>query len=454
VLNQLLTPGYFRVPLRSPALRLAVFALFLLPALLLTAETVRVTTAATLADSRSLNKVRWSLRIDPGNPRLYHRLGLLAYLAAVFPEPGQMISAEDSIGFLKKAVDLSPYQAPYWLDLAATCDALHRPDCANAAFERAVKLDPMRPQLRWLAANCYLREGLTDSALTHFRQVLALDDSYASDTFRICTRVLRGSQSSLESILPPDSSPGLKLSYINSLLAEGQADVACQLWTRTLSNDPRLSFALVQPFLDGLITLGRMRQAKAIWLDLEKLGVTPRDSAAGQKNQIYNGNFEQVPLNAGFDWRYVESAYLSLNFGDNQAYEGSRCLRLDFTVDRNEEYEPVYQMVPVLPAQSYFLKAYVRSEDVTSDSGPRVHIVDPACSSCLNVSTQGTVGTTAWHPVSVAFSTGPGTEAVKISVWRQRGRAYPASISGSFWLDSVSLEAQTAKEDSTPIPVR
>ncbi|MGH9454118.1 MAG: hypothetical protein ACRD2O_09145, partial [Terriglobia bacterium] len=38
------------------------------------------------------------------------------------------------------------------------------------------------------------------------------------------------------------------------------------------------------------------------------------------------------------------------------------------------------------------------------------------------------------------FSTGPQTNLVKISVWRQPSRAYPFEISGTFWLGSVSLK--------------
>jgi len=35
----------------------------------------------------------------------------------------------------------------------------------------------------------------------------------------------------------------------------------------------------------------------------------------------------------------------------------------------NNEYEPVYQIVPVHSSRTYSLKAYVRSQDITSTSG-------------------------------------------------------------------------------------
>src|SRR5207248_1809299 len=159
-------------------------------------------------------------------------------------------------------------------------------------------------------------------------------------------------------------------------------------------------------------------------------------------NRVFNGDFEQAPLNAGFDWRYSPTHYVFLDFGDDSAQHSSRCLRLEFTLSRNEEYEPVYQLVCVLPNQPYLLSAYVRSVGFTSDSGPRLRVVDPACASCLNVSEDGTVGTSPWHAVNLTFSTGPATRLVKVSIWRPLGRTYPMTITGSFWIDSVSLRAQ------------
>ena len=59
------------------------------------------------------------------------------------------------------------------------------------------------------------------------------------------------------------------------------------------------------------------------------------------------------PLNAGFDWRWSGMTYLAVDFSAPGAYHGAHCLRVDFTVNRNNEYEPVYQIVPVLPNQTY-----------------------------------------------------------------------------------------------------
>jgi tetratricopeptide (TPR) repeat protein len=438
---QAFKPGCISVSLRSWKLRSIASVIALAPILALTGETLRVATAASLGESHAITKVRWSLRLDPENPELYHRLALVSYHAALSLQSTESTRASEVIEALRKALELNPRQASYWSDLAMVCDGLNRQDCAGPAFTQALNLRPMNPHLHWLAANHCLRAGQIEAALGHFQQLLAMDPTYAQDTFHICIRALDNPLTVWERALPRDADVGLKLTYINVLAEEGHVKSAYEIWARTVNSSSRFLFASVRPFLEKLIAVGHIQEAKAVWLDLEKLGIVTVSEGEGQDNQIFNGDFERVPLDAGFDWRYVQAHYVSLDFADVSAHRGSRCLRLDFTVGRNEGYEPVYELTPVLSNQSYILTAYVRSEGITSDSGPRLRVVDPACESCLHAASEGTVGTTPWHQVKFTFSTASSTKLAKVSIWRPLGRTYPMIISGAFWLDSVSMKA-------------
>jgi hypothetical protein len=198
---------------------------------------------------------------------------------------------------------------------------------------------------------------------------------------------------------------------------------------------------LATPYIEHLLELGRVEEAQAAWQDLEKLGVIPKPAANEEGNFVYNGDFEQTPLTTGLDWRNRVGPYIALDFSDEAAYTGKRCLRIDFTVSRNEEYLPIYQLVPVSPNQAYLLTAYVRSQDITSDSGPRLQVLDTVHPRGPNVVSETTVGTTLWHQISLKFCTGPDTKLVQLSVLRARGRTFPTEITGSFWLDRVVLKA-------------
>ncbi|MEJ2009480.1 MAG: hypothetical protein P8Z30_15215, partial [Acidobacteriota bacterium] len=197
----------------------------------------------------------------------------------------------------------------------------------------------------------------------------------------------------------------------------------------------------VEPYLDRLLGAGDIPQAKKVWRVLERAGVIARPAVGGVRNLIYNGGFEHTPLNAGFGWRVPNTPYVETDFRDPSAHQGSRCLRVDYAAGQNPESEPVYELVPVEPRQCYRLRAYARSDNITSRSGPRLRVVDAECPACLSVSTGTTVGTTSWHLLTLNFTTGPRTRLIRLSVWRPRSRTFPMEISGSFWLDDVSLEA-------------
>ncbi len=399
-------------------------------------ETLRIGIASTLGQSTQLPALRRALALDPANPELYHRLGLAKFYSWEEPNPAEGLKD------LRRATELKPSEALYWSHLGAACEAMGDIVCADRSFEGALNLSPMTPRLHWLTANHYLRTDRPETAGRHFQRLLELSPDYAWPTFRLCLQAWGDPKVIWQKVLPDH--PHLKLTYVNFLSARGEADFAYRAWVQTVvqigAHASPFPLALAEPYLDRLLDLGRNREAFSVWQDLERLGTVEKPAAGDRDNPVFNGDFEQVPLNAGFDWRYQEARYLSLDFMDSTAYQGVRCLRLDFTVKRNEDYEPVYQIVPVVPGQAYLLTAYARSENITSDSGPRLRVVDPACPNCLNASTETTVGTTPWHLVSVKFSTGMQTQFVRLSVWRSRSRTFPTEISGSFWLDAVSLK--------------
>jgi hypothetical protein len=181
-----------------------------------------------------------------------------------------------------------------------------------------------------------------------------------------------------------------------------------------------------------------------VWRDLERLGVVAvADSRAG--GMVYNGGFERPPSGAGLDWRFNPQPFASLTIS-NLAHGGSHSFEVQFTGDQNREYEPIFEVVPVEPGRSYALSAFVRSQAITSDAGPRLRVQDLSCSaSCLDVATPDTLSTTLWHAVGVSFATQPETHFVRLSIWRPRSRGYPSGIGGAFWVDDVSITEQPAE---------
>ena len=394
---------------------------------------IRTALAARLSESPVLADLRRALALDPVNPSIYNHLGVISSFLPEQSTPGE------GLQYLRQAVRLSPDEALYWLNLASACEAAGDFSCADEAFGHALALSPMVPRVQWMAANYYLRTERPAEARGRFRRLLGMGPEYIRPALQTCFRSFPDPELLVREVLPEGKEPMLKLALINLLSAQGEVDSAYRVWTLAMRDASPPAFAAIRPFLDSLIQSGRFAPAWTVWQNLIQTGVVRRPPAENPANRVFNGDFEQAPLNGGFDWTFREEPFLEVDAQSPAAPEGGRCLRLDFTVSHNEDYEPVSQFVPVAPEQSYTLTAYVRSESLTSDSGPRLRVLEAACPRCLDVSTESVVGTKDWSPTSVTFTTGSETRFVRLSVWRPRGRTFPMDISGRFWLDKVVL---------------
>lgn len=406
-------------------------------AVLLGGAALKAAYVSILGESMDAGTLKRAIALDSSDPELHHRLGMV-----LFDSPLEADRVE-GLKQLHRAIELNPYAARYWSDLSWVCELAGDTACATNGVEQAVKLNPMTPQVRWVAANALLRSGQDEAAMAEFRHLLELDPAYGPATFHLCLGSLRDPQLILDKVVPQGKNPALKLAYLNILSRsemEGADDLAHSVWAKTVAEGTAFPLASATPYIEHLLQFGQVEQAQSAWRDLEKLGVIAGPGQNQDGNLVYNGDFEHMPLNTGFDWRNPPAPYLALDFADPAAHSAKSCLRIDFTVKRNEEYRPLYQLVPVAPNQAYILTAYVRSQDITSDSGPRLQVVDPIHSNGPNEMCETTVGTTSWHQISLHFCTAPNTKLVELSILRVRGRTYPTEITGSFWIDSIALK--------------
>ena len=431
--TEFLSPNVFEFSLQSRR-RARVFLLAAaVSGLWMAAKVVRISLADTLGESADKSRLYLALSLDPVNPRIHRQLGL------VYSFSLGDINTSEAVKEFRQAVDLSPQNAYYRSDLAAACEEVGDNACADQALDRALSLSPMTPRLHWITANHYLRTERTAQALAHFQRLLNLSPSYARQTFRLSLRVIPDPQVVYEKILSSGSNSKLRLAYVDFLSEQGDLGNAYQVWRKFVPKSSPFDFREAQPFLDHLLDTGQIPEAQSVWRDLIRLGAVKRPNDPDLTNLVFNGSFERRPLNAGFDWRLHAGPYVSVDFPEASSIHGAHCLRVDFTVRDNEEYEPVHQIVPVAPGQTYLLTAYVRSKDVTSDSGPRLRVLDPLHPESLYAVSEATLGTTSWHPLTTRFETGTQTHYIRLSIWRPRSRSFPNEISGAFWVDAISL---------------
>jgi len=424
----------FSVPLRSPWAIAAFASITLLCSAWLIIQAVRIAGSETFQSSMKLPSLSKAVVLWPANPEAHYHLGLLKYNSPDRQDLGE------SVRQARLATELGPLWVRYWGQLAWACESIGDSPCADHAVSRMQQLGPMDVEAISLAGNYYLVSGRPALALQQFQHLLSIDPDFGPDVFRICEAAGYPKEALEETFI--QSGPQVAMAYIAYLAGAGKLDSAHQVWSSLVrkagAGDFPLTLDLAAPYIDRLLQLGKGDELENVRLDLKRLKIIPTDSGAAD-NLVFNGGFEQQPSNDALDWRRPGGTYPSVDFAARKPHSGTRCLRVDFRVKANDTYLLTFQFLPLRPNSSYRLSAYVRSEDITSDSGPRLEVYDPVCRECLDAKSESTTATTPWHPVSVDFNTGPRTYLGRLEVVRPASRAVLGEITGTFWLDDVSL---------------
>lgn len=396
-------------------------------------ETARLALVETWTNSSQFRDLERAQAIEPSDPEIYYRMGTLNLL-------GAGTHPSDPVLLLRKATVLNSKLGRYWLALGRACFVARDQVCADQALEHAATLSPMTPSTQWEVATYDVFTGRFAESFGRLANLLDADPAREDDIFRFTWRAFDPDMT-WQHVISAGKDPRVKCDYLAFLSQNGRLDKAEKYWTQMVGS-AQPSFDDAKPYLQSLLQNRKYEEATGVWNDLLRRGTLSPASMNQPGNLVFNGSFEQAILNAGFDWNTSPAEFVSVNVTGTSSQSGKQSLLVDYTVPNNSDLESAYQLVPVSPNQKYVLSAYTRSEEITSDSGPRLRVQDAECPACLDVMTDMTLGTTAWHQLQVAFSTGPKTAFVRISVWRSRGRTYPMDISGRFWLDSVALTAQ------------
>jgi tetratricopeptide (TPR) repeat protein len=405
----------------------------------LSLEVTRVARVTFQVDTVSIPDIQKAIREDPGNADLIHRLGV------VYSANPADVNLDEAVKNLRQAVSINPRRWDYWADLGTSCDYAGDRACSDEAFGRALALNPMTPSMQWRMGNHYLLTDRQEQAFPYFRQLLDTDPEYREATFRLCLRATRDPQAIYTGVIPQGKDASGRFAFLMFLTSIADYENAMRIWGQMISGPDRSpNLLMIKPFLDFLLDHNQIQYAGTVWNDLQHAGVIPPGPDSPAANLLYDGSFEGPALNTGFDWRTSTSPDLVFDFADPSAHTGAKCLRVEFAVGRNADYDVINQIVRIKPNTQYQLTAYVQSENLTSDSGPRLRVTEIGCGNCEDRTSDPTVGTTKWHPVDVTFTTQPQTQAVRISFWRPEDRISRRDITGTVWLDDLTLRTVEA----------
>jgi hypothetical protein len=217
-----------------------------------------------------------------------------------------------------------------------------------------------------------------------------------------------------------------------------QTDVALSVWRRLITLGTPVPLAQTFPFFDELIQDDRSMDAKQVWIEALTAAGLPHDEPINH-SLMWNGEFLRGFENGGLGWRWNSPWDVTIDFDSAPLSRDGRAVRLDFGGGRNLELSEPAQYVPVEPGRLYHFHAYMRTEEITTESGMRFSIVDPNHDGAVNVLSDNFTGTHPWTAAEMDVTTGPTTHFLLVHLLRVGSRLFDNKLRGRVWIADVSL---------------
>ncbi|MCL6544589.1 MAG: hypothetical protein K6T61_05140 [Bryobacteraceae bacterium] len=251
---------------------------------LATIWTIRLAYADRLFSIGTLEAVEKARRLAPGKAEFFVRKA-----------EGEASSP------ITRAVELNPYYARGWIELALEAELAGQPAQAERLLLEAFRRD--RSYLpRWTLANFYFRAGSREQFWLWARRAAEMAPYDQSALFELCWRMSGDAAEILAKAIPGD--PAILSQYLNYLLRTQRLEAArsaAEALAR-LAGPPQRAAVLLA--CDRLLAAGRVREAADLWNLLASRSLVPYPPlSAEQGSLVTNGDFGQALVQGGFDWR-------------------------------------------------------------------------------------------------------------------------------------------------------
>ncbi len=431
-----------RIQLSNPAQRW----LFLAPILLLAGALAFQGGKNGLADlwAKSSQADDWqrAARLEPENAEYWYRLGRYRQLDFEHADPAL------AIAYYRRALAIDPRSAFYWMDLADAYESAGDPARAREAFETAQSAYPISTEVAWRYGNFLLRQERLPEAFAQIRRAVTKDPKLTTLAVSRCWRVSADVDRILNETLPADS--GVYLTALDFFVAERADNAALAVWKRLVTLHPALELRRTFLLLDGLLERDRVEDARRLWQQARGLAGQSMPERPGG-SLVWDGGFEGELDGGGFGWRRENIPGASWDFDTETRHAGARSLRVTFDGSSNLDFANLIQIVPVEPNTRYHFAAYLRTEEISTDSGVRFLIAFPRTPGSPSFLTPNRTGTLPWTLEELDFTTGPQTRLAQIVLRRTPSQKFDNKLHGTLWVDDVSL-TPVSPEAARPSP--
>jgi tetratricopeptide (TPR) repeat protein len=373
--------------------------------------------------------------IEPDNPETWYRLA--RYRQLDFDNSDLPLSISDYL----RAIRLNPRSPYYKLDLAGAYEMAGNNAEADNSFRAAQAAYPISSEVSWKYGNFLLRQNRFPEAYAEIHRALLVDPKLLPLAISRVWHSDPDVHLLLDQVLPQRTQ-----SYMEALsfLANTQDTAgAFEVWRRMIATDPHTDMKWGVMLTDMLLKQEKYDDAAAVWR--QAVSMNGGSSGYSGNSLIYDGGFERDISGGGLGWQQGEEKGASFDFDTEVKHSGSRAARLTFDGTQNLNYQDLFQSVPVSPGARYHFQGFLRTDQITTNSGMRFEIVDPKDPQRLDLLSPNETGTTPWTLEELDFTAGPQTHLVVVRLARRPSERLDNKLNGTVWVDDVTLvPAETA----------
>jgi len=371
----------------------------------------------------------------PSNPEYY------AARARRLQELSLETPPSEIVRLFETAARLAPQDSSKWSELGGAYEWAGQEEEAIVAFRRAVELFPNSPKLNWKVGNFYIRSGRAEEAYAALHRVVEGDPKLRLLTYDLAWRAIGDADAILEYLVPEETQT--LFSYLKYLTHSRRYDEADRVWRKIAARNAPFDARHALRYINRLLRERLGTQALRTWRDLQTIHpIFFNRAVTADGNIIENGDFEDPVLGAGFDWLVQRQKFAAMRMDRFTFYSPTHSVRIEFFGKENAEFRHLGKYIPVKPNTPYVFTGYMKTDDITTDSGPRFRIEDAAHPRDLSLLTESLTATNGWAPQILSFRTGPETTLLRLRIVRTRSQKLDNRISGRVWVDRISLREE------------
>jgi len=392
---------------------------------------VRVYLSQPAPAGSTLTQAQTPLRWAPRQPVVWEQVGRQRLFDPAGADPVQAEAA-----FLAAARG-NPMEPAVWTGLADTYIQIGNLAKAEAALRTALQVFPRGSAIAWRLANSLVLAGRTAEALPLLQVVALSDPSQARAVYSLGWKLLESRELVLQAVVPRELDA--RAGYLAFLLDLRRQDVTSNIWQELRRGQHPDTAALGSRLVETLLETSREQEASQIWDDV--LADSGRNAARPAGVLMTNGDFEYEMPGTGLDWHLQKDPHWTFTLDNFAACSRSRSLMISFDGKSNPGFDALWQWAVVEPNQDYQLRACIRTDNVTSDSGFQLVVASftPA-QEAFTVAGPAHLGSEPWIEDTLRFRTGPDTRGVRVWLHRETSRKLYGQLSGKVWVDNFRIE--------------